>query len=102
MAFAYNDEGNVSVTKLQNFFPWRFSMSAFQREQMKEEKRRKLEERRERLRLMLQEERDQLEAELTNVRPDRDTLTRQLVGKTDALRSAREERRKNVQYERLS
>uniref|UniRef100_A0A671SFD1 Trichoplein keratin filament-binding protein n=1 Tax=Sinocyclocheilus anshuiensis TaxID=1608454 RepID=A0A671SFD1_9TELE len=77
------------------------SMSAFQRERMKEEKRRKLEERREHLRLMLQEERDQLEAELRNVRPDRATLTRQLVGKTDALRSAREERRKNLAQELL-
>ncbi len=66
---------------------------------MKEEKQQKLQERRERLRIMLQEERDQLEAELRTVRPDRATLTRQLVDKTDALRSAREERRKNVQYE---
>ncbi len=77
-------------------------MSAFQRERMKEEKQQKLQERRERLRIMLQEERDQLEAELRTVRPDRATLTRQLVDKTDALRSAREERRKNVQYELLS
>ncbi len=69
---------------------------------MKEEKQQKLQERRERLRIMLQEERDQLEAELRTVRPDRATLTRQLVDKTDALRSAREERRKNVQYELLS
>lgn len=63
---------------------------------MKEEKQRKLQERRERLRTMLQEERDQLEAELKNVFPDRATVTRQLVEKTDALRSAREDRRKNV------
>lgn len=71
-------------------------MSAFQRERMKEEKQRKLQERRERLRTMLQQETDQLEAELRNVVPDRATLTRQLVEKTDGLRSAREERRKNV------
>lgn len=63
---------------------------------MKEEKQRKLQERRERLRSMLQEERDQLEAELKNVLPDRATQARELVEKTDALRSAREERRKNV------
>uniref|UniRef100_A0A673MDF7 Trichoplein keratin filament-binding protein n=1 Tax=Sinocyclocheilus rhinocerous TaxID=307959 RepID=A0A673MDF7_9TELE len=77
------------------------SMSAFQRERMKEEKQRKLQERRERLRIMLQEEIDQLEAELRNVRPDRATLTRQLVEKTDALRSAREERRNNLAQELL-
>lgn len=71
-------------------------MSAFQRERVKEEKQRKLQERRERLMTMLQEERDQLEAELKNVLPDRATQTRELVEKTDALRSAREERRKNV------
>uniref|UniRef100_A0A672PLD9 Trichoplein keratin filament-binding protein n=1 Tax=Sinocyclocheilus grahami TaxID=75366 RepID=A0A672PLD9_SINGR len=69
--------------KQLNFVSWRFSMSAFQREQMKEEKQRKLQERREHLRIMLQEERDQLEAELRNVCPDRATLTRQVVEKTD-------------------
>ncbi|KAG1958174.1 trichoplein keratin filament-binding protein [Pimephales promelas] len=77
------------------------SMSAFQRERMKEEKLRKLEERRERLRTMLRQETDQLEAELRNVVPDRATLTRQLVEKTDGLRSAREERRKNLAQELL-
>ncbi|KAA0716737.1 Trichoplein keratin filament-binding protein [Triplophysa tibetana] len=77
------------------------SMSAFQRERVKEEKQRKLQERRERLMTMLQEERDQLEAELKNVLPDRATQTRELVEKTDVLRSAREERRKNLAQELL-
>lgn len=71
-------------------------MSAFNRERMKEEKKRSLEERRERLKAMLQEERDVLEAELRLVVPDRSALTRQLQEKTESLRSAREERRKKV------
>lgn len=71
-------------------------MSAFNRERVKEEKKRSLEERRERLRAMLQAERDLLEAELRLVVPDRSALTRQLVEKTESLRSAREERRKKV------
>lgn len=71
-------------------------MSAFNRERLREEKKRSLEERRERLRAMLQAERDLLEAELRLVVPDRSALTRQLVEKTESLRSAREERRKKV------
>uniref|UniRef100_A0A671Q4D6 Trichoplein, keratin filament binding n=1 Tax=Sinocyclocheilus anshuiensis TaxID=1608454 RepID=A0A671Q4D6_9TELE len=87
----YNFWGEGGIIQINTFI----YMSAFQRARMKEEKQQKLQERRERLRIMLQEERDQLEAELRNVCPDRATLTRQLVEKTDALWSAREERRNN-------
>lgn len=55
-----------------------------------------LERRRNRLRAMLQEEQDQLEAELKDFVPSRDTLVSQLVQKTKELRSAREERSKKV------
>lgn len=71
-------------------------MSAYHKERLKEEKVVSLEKRRERLRTLLQKERDQLEAELRDVVPDRSTLTRQLVDKTEDLRSGREERRKKV------
>ena len=71
-------------------------MSAYHKERLKEEKKLNLEQRRNRLRAMLQEERDQLEAELRGVIPDKRTLSSQLVQKTEELRSAREERRKNV------
>uniref|UniRef100_A0A673Z8V7 Trichoplein keratin filament-binding protein n=1 Tax=Salmo trutta TaxID=8032 RepID=A0A673Z8V7_SALTR len=77
------------------------SMSAYQKERLKEEKVVSLEQRRERLRILLQKERDQLEAELRDVVPDRSTLTRQLVDKTEDLRSGREERRKKLAEELL-
>ncbi|XP_041756402.1 trichoplein keratin filament-binding protein [Coregonus clupeaformis] len=77
------------------------SMSAYHKERLKEEQVVSLEQRRERLRTLLQEERDQLEAELRDVVPDRSTLTRQLVDKTEDLRSAREERRKKLAEELL-
>ena len=71
-------------------------MSAFHKQRLKEEKKASLEQRRNRLRAMLQEEQDQLEAELREVVPDRNTLASQLVQKTEELRTAREERRKKV------
>lgn len=55
-----------------------------------------LEQRRNRLRTMLQEERERLEAELRGVVPDRSSAAGQLVQKTEELRTAREERRKQV------
>lgn len=73
-----------------------FSMSAYHRQRLKEEKKASLEQRRSRLRAMLQEEQDRLEAELREVVPDRSTLASQLVQKTEELRTAREERRKKV------
>uniref|UniRef100_A0A8C8GHP8 Trichoplein keratin filament-binding protein n=1 Tax=Oncorhynchus tshawytscha TaxID=74940 RepID=A0A8C8GHP8_ONCTS len=77
------------------------SMSAYHKERLKEEKVVSLEKRRERLRTLLQKERDQLEAELRDVVPDRSTLTRQLMDKTEDLRSGREERRKKLAEELL-
>uniref|UniRef100_A0A1A7X0A4 Trichoplein keratin filament-binding protein n=1 Tax=Iconisemion striatum TaxID=60296 RepID=A0A1A7X0A4_9TELE len=77
------------------------SMSAYL--QMEEEEQRKafLERRREPLRTMLQEERDQLEAELRQLVPDRTTRTNQMVHKAEELRSAREEMKKKVAQELL-
>lgn len=72
------------------------SMSAYHKQRLEEEKKASLEQRRNRLRAMLQEEQDRLEVELREVVPDRSTLASQLVQKTDELRKAREERRKNV------
>lgn len=72
------------------------SMSAYHNQRLKEEKKANLERRRHRLRAMLQEERDQLEAELRDIVPDRAALTSQLVQKTEELRLAKEERRKKV------
>lgn len=71
-------------------------MSAYHKQRLEEEKKASLEQRRNRLRAMLQEEQDRLEVELREVVPDRSTLASQLVQKTDELRKAREERRKNV------
>uniref|UniRef100_A0A3Q3XC44 Trichoplein keratin filament-binding protein n=1 Tax=Mola mola TaxID=94237 RepID=A0A3Q3XC44_MOLML len=74
------------------------SMSAYQRETVKEEKRVALERRRDRLRVVLQEEQDRLEAELKELVPDRSTLVRQLVKKNVELHTVKEERRKKVRY----
>lgn len=71
-------------------------MSAYHKQQLKEEKAASLEQRRNQLRAMLQEEQDRLEAELREVVADRSTLASQLVQKTEELRTAREERRKKV------
>ncbi|XP_058493098.1 trichoplein keratin filament-binding protein isoform X2 [Solea solea] len=76
-------------------------MTSYHRQRMKEEDKARLEERRNRLRAMLQEEQQQLEAELRGVVPDNRTLERQLVQKTDELRTAREERRKKLAQELL-
>ncbi|KAL2091835.1 hypothetical protein ACEWY4_011633 [Coilia grayii] len=77
------------------------SMSAFHRDRVQEEKRQSLEQRRGRLRAMLQEERDMLEEELRQMVPERSALTRQLVEKTESLRTAREERRRKLAQELL-
>lgn len=71
-------------------------MSAYHNQRLKEEQKANLELRRNRLGAMLQEERDQLEAELQELVPDRTALTSQLVQKTEELHLAREERRKKV------
>lgn len=71
-------------------------MSAYHNQRLQEEKKANLEQRRDRLRAMLQGERDQLEAELRALVPDRNTLKSRLVQKTEELRTAREDRKKKV------
>lgn len=63
---------------------------------MEEEKEASLKERRNRLRDMLQKEQRQLEAELREVLNDNRASSRQMVEKTEELRTAREERQKKV------
>ncbi|KAK0138108.1 Trichoplein keratin filament-binding protein [Merluccius polli] len=77
------------------------SMSAYHREREKEARRLRLEERRRRLTAMLEEERAGQEEELRGLQPDRSSLLAQLVQKTDALRSAREDRRRKLAQELL-
>ncbi|XP_061116186.1 trichoplein keratin filament-binding protein isoform X1 [Conger conger] len=72
------------------------SMTAYNRERLKEEKRLNLEQRRERLRVLLQEERDQMETELRGLIPD--SKAEQLE-KVEGLKSARELRRKKLAEE---
>lgn len=88
-----HDEMPESILFVCLFF---VSMSAYHNQRLKEEKKANLERRRHRLRVMLQEERDQLEAELRDIVPDRAALKSQLVQKTEELRLAKEERRKKV------
>jgi trichoplein keratin filament-binding protein len=73
-------------------------MSAYHGEREKEARRLRLEERRGCLAVMLEEERTCLEEELRGLQPDRRSLLAQLVQKTDALRSAREDRRRKVAH----
>ncbi|XP_011477490.1 trichoplein keratin filament-binding protein [Oryzias latipes] len=77
------------------------SMSAYHNQRLQEEKKANLEQRRDRLRAMLQGERDQLEAELRALVPDRNTLKSRLVQKTEELRTAREDRKKKLAQELL-
>ncbi|XP_030215459.1 trichoplein keratin filament-binding protein [Gadus morhua] len=77
------------------------SMSAYHGEREKEARRLRLEERRGCLAVMLEEERTCLEEELRGLQPDRRSLLAQLVQKTDALRSAREDRRRKLAQELL-
>ncbi|KAM8885958.1 trichoplein keratin filament-binding protein isoform 1-T1 [Spinachia spinachia] len=77
------------------------SMSAYNKQKLKEEKKASLEQRRNRLRVLLQEEHARLEAELREVVPDTSTLASQLVQKTEELRTVREERRKKLAQELL-
>lgn len=92
---------NASIYLFFFFYPsifllFVFSMSAYHKDRLKEEKKASLEQRRNRLRVMLQEEQNQLEAELREMVPDRSTLASQLVQKSEELRTAREDRRKKV------
>ena len=77
-------------------------MSAYHGEREKEARRLRLEERRRCLAVMLEEERAGLQEELRGLQPDRSSLLAQLVQKTDALRSAREDRRRKVGRRKVS
>lgn len=68
------------------------SMSAYQRRSQEEEKIARLEQRRSRLRAMLQEEEQRHDAELKELR----ALEGQRLQEKEAIRSAREDRRKEV------
>lgn len=73
-----------------------FSMSAYQRKSQEEEKTARLEQRRSRLRAMLQEEEQRHDAELKELMADRRALEGQRLQEKEAIRSAREDRRKKV------
>ncbi|TSR04335.1 Trichoplein keratin filament-binding protein [Bagarius yarrelli] len=75
------------------------SMSAFRLDRLQDERMRSLEERRERLRSMLQEENVQLEKELRT--RNTGATVRQQQDRAEALRSAREERRKKLAQDLL-
>ncbi|XP_030074205.1 trichoplein keratin filament-binding protein isoform X2 [Microcaecilia unicolor] len=71
-------------------------MTAYHREKQKEEKRAKLALRREQLGKLLQEEQDLFEAELRDLKQNKDFYITEIKERADELRSAREERRKQV------
>lgn len=71
-------------------------MHAYQREKMKEEKRKRLEARRERLRQLLLEEQDLLARELEELRLSMNSRERRIREQHGNLKSAREEQRKLV------
>ncbi|XP_037366872.1 trichoplein keratin filament-binding protein [Talpa occidentalis] len=72
------------------------SMHAYQREKLKEEKRRCLEARRERLRQLLMEEQDLLAKELEDLRLSMNLQERRIRERHGNLKSAREEQRKLI------
>ncbi|XP_076007285.1 trichoplein keratin filament-binding protein-like [Genypterus blacodes] len=77
------------------------SMSAYNKQRLKEEERMNLERRRDQLRAMLQVEQDQLEAELRDFLPNSETFAGQLMQRTKALRLAREGRHKKLVEETM-
>lgn len=72
------------------------SMYAYQREKLKEEKRKQLEGRRDRLRQLLLEEQDLLARELEALRLSMDLREGRIRERHGNLKSAREEQRKLV------
>ncbi|XP_052797662.1 trichoplein keratin filament-binding protein-like [Mya arenaria] len=77
------------------------SFAAYRKGKDDEQKKRKLEKRRIKLAQMLKEERDQYEAELKGYSKDNYTRIDEMKDRVDTLRSAREEKRKNVAQEKL-
>ncbi|KAJ7309866.1 hypothetical protein JRQ81_007940 [Phrynocephalus forsythii] len=76
------------------------SMDAYHHEKLKEENRASLEQRRQRLQQLLFEEREMLAEELSALRLSKDEAG-EMAQKKEALKSAREERRKQIVEERL-
>lgn len=76
------------------------SMHAYQREKMKEEKRRQLVARRERLQQLLLEEQDLLARELEELRLSMNLREKRIREQHRTLKSAREEQRKLVRSHR--
>ncbi|XP_015268693.1 PREDICTED: trichoplein keratin filament-binding protein [Gekko japonicus] len=72
------------------------SMTAYHRERLKEEKQISLEQRRARLQKLLCEEREMLAAELRELRLNKDASLSEMRQKHEALKSAREEQRKQI------
>uniref|UniRef100_A0A2K5VBA3 Trichoplein keratin filament-binding protein n=1 Tax=Macaca fascicularis TaxID=9541 RepID=A0A2K5VBA3_MACFA len=72
------------------------SMHAYQREKMKEEKRKSLEARREKLRQLMREEQDLLARELEELRLSMNLHERRIREQHGKLKSAREEQRKLI------
>ncbi|XP_034990269.2 trichoplein keratin filament-binding protein isoform X2 [Zootoca vivipara] len=72
------------------------SMTAYHREKLKEEKCLSLEQRRRRLQKLLFEEREMLAAELQELRLNKDADLSEKRRRNDELKSAREERRKQI------
>lgn len=77
------------------------SMHAYQREKMKEEKRRQLAARRERLQQLLLEEQDLLARELEELRLSMNLREKRIREQHRTLKSAREEQRKLVRSHAL-
>ncbi|XP_044296380.1 trichoplein keratin filament-binding protein isoform X2 [Varanus komodoensis] len=77
------------------------SMNAYRREKLKEEKRISLERRRRQLQALLFEEREMLATELQALRLNKDTDLSKMRQKTEDLKSAREEQRKQIAEDRL-
>ncbi|XP_053135022.1 trichoplein keratin filament-binding protein isoform X1 [Hemicordylus capensis] len=77
------------------------SMEAYRREKQKEEKQSSLEQRRRRLQKLLLEEREMLAEELRELRLSKEAGLSPMREKSEALKSAREERRKQVAEELL-
>ncbi|XP_068127574.1 trichoplein keratin filament-binding protein [Hyperolius riggenbachi] len=104
MANRYFKQSDVCSSKQAQWssrISYEQSMNAYHREKQKEEKRKNLERRREELRKMLQEERNLLEAELKELNTNREPDLTSMREKAEGLRSAREERRKQLAEELL-
>lgn len=86
----------VATTQVTHHVLFLPSMYAYQREKLKEEKRKSLEARRQRLRQLMLEEQDLLVKELEELRLSMNLRERRIRERHGDLKSAREEQRKLV------